>query len=105
MGAEEWDAARSEWKALEAKTVPASAHHTVIPPPHGGVRPFHRKSTCIRQLTSGPYVVQIWSRTTPESGPNESLVLHRVEPILQTLNLRCGKISRLELRPRLPTTQ
>ena len=31
--------------------------------PHGGVRPFHQKSTCLPQLTSGPYVVQIWSRS------------------------------------------
>jgi len=30
--------------------------------PHGGVRPFHQKSTCVTQLTLGPYVVQIWSR-------------------------------------------
>jgi len=30
--------------------------------PHGGVRPFHQKSTCITQLTSGPCVVQ------PDSG-------------------------------------
>ena len=46
--------------------------------PHGGVRPFHQKSTCLTQLTLGPYVVQIWSRNTPESGANETLVLHRV---------------------------
>ena len=30
--------------------------------PHGGVRPFNRKSTCITQLTLEPYGVQIWSR-------------------------------------------
>ena len=24
---------------------------------HGGVRPFHQKSTCLTQLTSGPHVV------------------------------------------------
>jgi len=30
--------------------------------PHGGVRPFHQKSTCLTQLTLGRYVVQIWSR-------------------------------------------
>ena len=30
--------------------------------PHGGIRPFHQKSTCLTELTSGPYVVQIWSR-------------------------------------------
>ena len=30
--------------------------------PHGGVRPFHQKSTCLTRLTLGSYVVQIWSR-------------------------------------------
>ena len=30
--------------------------------PHGEVRPFHRKSTCLTQSTLGPYVVQVWSR-------------------------------------------
>ena len=47
--------------------------------PHGGVRPVHQKSTCLTQLTLGPRVVQIWSRNTPESGPNETFVLHRVD--------------------------
>ena len=32
-------------------------------PPHGGLRPFHQKSTCLSQLPQGPYVVQSWSRT------------------------------------------
>jgi len=31
--------------------------------PHGGVRPCHRKSTCLTQSNSQPYVVQLWSRT------------------------------------------
>ena len=30
--------------------------------PHGGLRPFHQKSTCITQLTLGPNAVQIWPR-------------------------------------------
>jgi len=30
--------------------------------PHGGLRTFHQKSTCTTQLTSGPDVVQVWSR-------------------------------------------
>jgi len=47
--------------------------------PHGGVRPFHQKSTCHAQLTLEPYVVQTWSRNTPESGPNETFVLHLVD--------------------------
>ena len=29
--------------------------------PHGGVRPFNRKSTCLTQSTCGPSAVQIWS--------------------------------------------
>ena len=35
--------------------------------PHGGVRPFRPKLTCLTQLTSGPYVVQIWSRNPSNS--------------------------------------
>ena len=30
--------------------------------PHGRGQPSHQKSTCLTQLTSGPNVVQIWSR-------------------------------------------
>ena len=30
--------------------------------PHGGMRPFHRKSTCLARLSLGPCVMQIWSR-------------------------------------------
>ena len=30
--------------------------------PHGGVRPFHQKSTRLTQSILGPYAVQIWSR-------------------------------------------
>ena len=30
--------------------------------PHGGERPFHKKSTCLARSTVGPYVVQVWSR-------------------------------------------
>jgi len=47
--------------------------------PHGRVQPFHQKSTGLMHSTLGPYVVQIWSRNSPESGPNETLVLHQVE--------------------------
>ena len=32
------------------------------PQPHGGLRPFNQKLTCLTQLTSGPCVVKIWSR-------------------------------------------
>ena len=47
-------------------------------PRHGGVRPFHQKSTCLTQSTLGPDVAQIWSRSTPETWVNETLVIHRV---------------------------
>ena len=38
------------------------------PPPHGGVRPFHQKSTCPTRLTLGPCVVQISARPPPNLG-------------------------------------
>ena len=38
----------------------------------------HRKSTCITQLTLGPYAVQSWSRNALESGPKETRVLRTV---------------------------
>ena len=54
-------------------------------PPHVGVRPFHQKSTCIKQFTLGPYVVQIWTRYARKFEPNfrifegfETLEAHRV---------------------------
>ena len=47
--------------------------------PHGGVRPFHQKSTCLSQLNLGPHVGQIWSRNAPESGPKEILGLRRAQ--------------------------
>ena len=46
--------------------------------PHGGVRPFHQTPICLTQWNSGPYVVQIWSRTDPDYGVNENFVLHCV---------------------------
>ena len=36
--------------------------HAVRSRPHGGLRPSHRKSTCLTESISGPYVVQIWPR-------------------------------------------
>ena len=49
--------------------------------PHGGVRPFDQKSTCLTRLNLRPYVVQMWSRYIPESGRSETLVVHRVAPV------------------------
>ena len=55
--------------------IPFSSQHG---PPLGGVRPFRQK--CITQLTSERYVVQIWLRDIPKTGPNETFALHRVVP-------------------------
>jgi len=39
--------------------------------------PFIKIQLASRTYISGPYVMQIWSRNTPESGPNETFVLRR----------------------------
>ena len=39
---------------------------------------FYQKSACIMQFTLGRYLVQIWSRTTPKTSPNEIRLAHRV---------------------------
>ena len=56
--------------------------------PHGGARPFHPKSTCITQLTLGPYVEPIWSRNTLELRGDEARVLHREGSLLQQRGVR-----------------
>jgi len=62
--------------------------------PHGGVRPFHQKSTCLTQLTLVPKVVQIWSRNTLELGGSETFVLHRVGGgLIQTTSPQSGSKS------------
>ena len=61
--------------------------------PHGGVLPFHPKSTCLPQSTVGPYVVQIWSRDSPESSPNETFVLHYVDIVGLSLERRQGYLA------------
>jgi len=40
--------------------------------------PFIESQLASTQLTLGPYAVHVWSRNTPESGPNETCVVHRV---------------------------
>ena len=47
---------------------------------HSGVRASHQKSTQNETLTLGRCVVQIWSRNTPDSGPNKTRVAQRVVP-------------------------
>ena len=46
----------------------------IVASPHGGLRPFHQKSTCIAQSTVGHYLVQMWSRYVRMNETNE---LHR----------------------------
>ena len=50
---------------LESNKERENLRHSHVP--HGGVRPFHQKSTCPKQLTLGPCVVQIWSRAPRNS--------------------------------------
>jgi hypothetical protein len=47
--------------------------------PHGGVPPFHRKSTCMTRSTLGPNVVQIRSRNSLELRVNQTLDVHLVD--------------------------
>ena len=77
--------------------------------PRGGMRPYHQMSSCHMQFTSGPYVVQIWSRNTPEYVANETLAVHSANPHsgthrrLPTLRLRhrgvCGTLNTKPLNP------
>ena len=57
-------ARRSCWASARSLRCPHAINKQVCGEslPHGGVRPFHQKSTCLTQLTLGPYVVQIWPR-------------------------------------------
>jgi len=56
----------------------ASQRRRLPAQPHGGSRPFHRKSTFLAQLILGPYVVQIWSRSVPISELSKKLWASRV---------------------------
>ena len=42
-------------------------------------RHFHQKSNCLTQFTLGPYLVQIWSRHTPNFWGHETLVFQGVD--------------------------
>jgi hypothetical protein len=53
-------------------------HHTV------DCGPFIKSQLALTQLILRPYVVQVWSRYPPESGGNETLVVHRVEAVNQS---------------------
>jgi len=47
--------------------VPGESSFSVLSNPHGGVRPFQQKSSCLTQLTLGPNVEQLWSRNVRKS--------------------------------------
>jgi len=59
--------------------------------PHGGLRVI-RSQFASTSSTAGPYVVCIWSRNTLESGPNETLVVHRVVACFPGENQRYSKM-------------
>ena len=59
---------------------------------HGGLRPFFKSQLTSTQLTAGHYAVQIWSRKTTKTGPNETCVAHHVE---------CRVVFRYKKRPSL----
>ena len=44
--------------------------------PHGGVRRFHYKSTCLTQLT---FRCKLCHVTTPQNGPDDTRILHPVD--------------------------
>jgi len=49
-----------------------SFYHPRRFPPDGGVRPFHQKSTWLKQLTLGHYLLKIWSRYVRNVEPTKS---------------------------------
>jgi len=63
--------ANVEAQFLEPLPEPETLNPKLYILPHVGVRPFHQKSTCLTQLTLGPYVVQIWSRDVRNIEPTK----------------------------------
>jgi hypothetical protein len=59
--------------------------------------PFIKSQFAPTQLTSRPCMVQIWSRYPPESGGNETFVVHRVDWVSSS-----GADRALSLPPPLP---
>ena len=51
--------------------MPHTRPHPAPAPKMAGQRLFHRKSAFLTQSTSGPNVVQIWSRYVPNVGPTK----------------------------------
>ena len=58
---------------LYSKLIANQVRSTADGDAHGGLRPFHRKPTCLTQLTVRPFVEQIRLRCPPELGENEAL--------------------------------
>jgi hypothetical protein len=46
--------------------------------PHGGLRTFHHKSTCLTTIDFTEFSNVNWSRNNLKSAPNETFVAHRV---------------------------
>jgi len=60
---------------------------------HGALRPFHQKSTCITQLTVGPYVVQSWSPNVQAysglaANPHSLRTFHQTSTSPEAVNVR-----------------
>ena len=49
-----------------------------VDPPHGGLRTFHQKATCLKTIHSKDCFNANWSRNNQKSDPNETFVAHRV---------------------------
>ena len=63
--------AREEWNTWRHSGSRASGFWHLVSGllPHGGVRPCNQKATCLKQLTLGPYVEQMWSRSVQKFEP------------------------------------
>ena len=79
----------------QPKHPPLTTNEVRPPYPRGGVRPLNQTSTCLTQLTLGPYVVQIWSRDAPNwegtKPSNSTEWLHAPLGLCRTVHLiaRC----------------
>ena len=63
--------------------------------PHGGLRPFHQKSTCITQSTFGHHVVQIHHVPPPTVEDNQTLALHCL--VFENRSRQCKDILSTEI--------
>ena len=60
-------------------TVPRrSGQRSALDHPHGGLRTFHQKSTCLQAISFKAFLVRIWSRYPPRIWGQKTRVAHRV---------------------------